>query len=183
MTPEGEVIGAPLSAGTGADVVPLPPTLPAAPSAERVREFIRASKAENTLRGYRADWGDFCAWCDARGLQPLPAAADTVAAHIAECAGHLKPGSIQRRLNAIAEVHKAAGLDSPTHAGIVRNTLKGIRRTLGTAPAQKAAALTDDIRAMVGATDAGAIRRAGSGTNSARVRGSVQAVGIGRAGR
>jgi integrase len=87
----------------------------------------------------------------------LPAAADAVAAYIAECAGHLKPGSIQRRLNAIAEAHKAAGLDSPTHAGIVRNTLKGIRRTLGTAPAQKAPALTDDIRAMISATDAGAI--------------------------
>ena len=35
--------------------------------------------------------------------------------------------------------------------------MKGIRRTLGTAPAQKAAALTDDIRAMVDATDAGMI--------------------------
>jgi integrase len=58
---------------------------------------------------------------------------------------------------AIAEAHKAAGLESPTHAGLVRNTLKGIRRTLGTAPVQKAAAVTDDIRAMVGATDAGAI--------------------------
>jgi integrase len=80
-----------------------------------------------------------------------------VAAYIAECAGHLKPGSIQRRLNAIAEAHKAAGVESPTHAGIVRNTLKGIRRTLGTAPVQKAPALTDDIRAMVEATDTGLI--------------------------
>jgi integrase len=39
----------------------------------------------------------------------------------------------------------------------VRNTLKGIRRTLGTAPAQKAPALIDDIRAMVEAADAGLI--------------------------
>jgi integrase len=35
--------------------------------------------------------------------------------------------------------------------------MKGIRRTLGTAPVQKAPALTDDIRAMVDATDAGII--------------------------
>jgi integrase len=141
----------------GADLVPLP-SAPVAPSLAQVREFVRASKAENTLRGYQSDWRDFCAWCESRGgLCPLPAAADAVAAYIAECAGHLKPGSIQRRLNAIAEAHKAAGLDSPTHAPTVRNTLKGIRRTLGTAPAQKAAALTDDIRAMVDATDAGLI--------------------------
>jgi integrase len=78
-------------------------------------------------------------------------------AYIADCAGRLKPGSIQRRLNAIAEAHKAAELDSPTHAGLMRNTLKGIRRTLGTAPAQKAPALTDDIRAMVEAADTGVI--------------------------
>jgi integrase len=60
-------------------------------------------------------------------------------------------------LNAIAEAHKAAGLDSPTHAALVANTMKGIRRTLGTAPAQKAPTLTDDIRAMVDAVDAGLI--------------------------
>jgi integrase len=35
--------------------------------------------------------------------------------------------------------------------------MKGIRRTLGTAAAQKAATLTDDIRAMVDAADAGII--------------------------
>jgi integrase len=35
--------------------------------------------------------------------------------------------------------------------------MKGIRRTKGTAPAQKAPALTDDIRAMIDATDASII--------------------------
>jgi integrase len=131
---------------------------PAAPlELGQVRDFIRASKAPSTLRGYQSDWREFCAWCDTRGLCALPAMADTVAAYIADCAGRLKPGSIQRRLNAIAEAHKAAGADSPTHAAIVRNTLKGIRRTLGTAPVQKSPALTDDIRAMVDAADAGAI--------------------------
>ena len=49
------------------------------------------------------------------------------------------------------------GLESPTSAGMVRNTIKGIRRTMGTAAVQKAAALTDDIRAMVSVTDAGLI--------------------------
>jgi integrase len=136
--------------GPVADVAP-------SPSLDQARGFIRASKAESTLRGYRADWREFCTWCEGRGLGPLPASPETTAAYIAECAGRLKVGSIQRRLNAIAEAHKAAGLESPTAAGIVRNTLKGIRRTLGTAPAQKAAALTDDIRAMLDAADAGLI--------------------------
>ena len=146
MTPAG-IVG---PMGTGADVVPCP-------SLDQAREFIRASKAENTLRGYQSDWREFCAWCEGHGVAPLPAAHESVAAYVAECAGHLKPGSIQRRLNAIAEAHKAAGLDSPTSAGMVKNVMKGIRRTLGTAPVQKSPTLTDDIRAMVDAADPGLI--------------------------
>lgn len=49
------------------------------------------------------------------------------------------------------------GVDSPTSSGMVRATLKGIRRTKGTAATQKAPTLTDDIRAMIDATDAGLI--------------------------
>ena len=150
MKPDTHVVGPIKDERT--DVVPLP-TLPS----EQVRQFIRASKAENTLRGYSADWRDFCGWSEAHGVSPLPATPELVAAYIAECASHLKPGSIQRRLNAIAEAHKAARLDSPTHNALVRNTMKGIRRTFGTAPGQKAATLTNDIRAMVDATDAGTI--------------------------
>src|SRR5580704_6170498 len=68
-----------------------------------------------------------------------------------------KVGSIQRRLNAIAEAHQATGLESPTHSPTVANTMKGIRRTIGTASTQKTAALTEDIRATIDATDAGII--------------------------
>ena len=150
MKPDTQVVG-PLQV-KGAESV----SLPALPS-EQVSQFIRASKAENTLQDYSADWRDFCGWSEAHGISPLPATPEAVAAYIAECASHLKPGTIQRRLNAIAEAHKAARLDSPTHAALARNTMKGIRRTIGTAPGQKAATLTADIRAMVDATDAGII--------------------------
>src|ERR1700723_125828 len=70
-------------------------------SMERVLEYIRASKAVNTLRGYQSDWRSFCAWCESHSLCPLPALPETIASYIAECAGRLKVGSIQRRLNAI----------------------------------------------------------------------------------
>src|SRR5438132_484086 len=137
--------------GKGADVVPSPSL------SDQVREYIRASKAESTLRGYQSDWRHFLRWSELHGVSPLPASPKTVGAYIAECAGRLKVGSLQRRLNAIAEAHKAVGLESPASAGMVRNTLKGIKRTIGTAVIQKAPTLTDDIRAMVDATDAGLI--------------------------
>ena len=139
----------PIEGNKGADLVP--------PSLDQAREFARHSKAENTLRGYRVDWRDFCAWCDSHRHNPLPAIAETVASYIADCATRLKVGTIQRRLNAIAEAHKVLGVDSPTHHPMVKNTLKGIRRTKGTAPLQKAPTLIDDIRAMIDATDAGLI--------------------------
>ena len=150
MTPNA---GVPEVIEQGANLVPSP----ALPPLDQVREYIRASKAENTLRGYQSDWRAFCAWTEAHRLCAMPASPETVAAFIAECAGRLKVGSVQRRLNAIAEAHKAVGLESPTHSAIVVNTMKGIRRTKGTAPAQKTATLTEDIRAMVDATDAGLI--------------------------
>jgi len=101
---------------TRGDIVPLP----ALPS-EQVRQFIRASKAENTLRGYSADWRDFCGWSEAHAVSPLPATPEAVAAYIAECASHLKPGSIQRRLNAIADPHHSRqplGPQDPGRPGI-----------------------------------------------------------------
>lgn len=127
------------------------------PAIERAREFARASKAENTLRGYRADWREFCNWCQMHDVCPLPAVPESVAGYIAECAERLKVGSIQRRLNAIAEAHKATGRESPTSAGLVRNVFKGIKRTKGTPASQKSPTLTDDIRAMVAMTDTGLI--------------------------
>src|SRR4029453_10411183 len=112
MTPENQLIP---TTKMGADVVPLP--------SDQVRQYVRASKAESTLRGYQNDWRDFCAGGEGHGVSALPASPESVATYIAECAEHLKPGSIQRRLNAISEAHKAIGLESPTSAGIVRNTL------------------------------------------------------------
>jgi len=145
-----EIIGPVMDRVQGADLVP-------SPSLERAREFARQSKAEHTLRGYRSDWSEFCAWCEGQSVGPLPASPEVVASYIAACAERLKVGSIQRRLNAISEAHKAMGLESPTSAGLVRNVMKGIRRAMGTATKQKAPALTDDIRAMVAATDDGLI--------------------------
>ena len=63
MTPTGLVVFS--KQERGADVVPLP-------LAEQVREYIRASKAENTLQGYRSDWRHFLAWCQGHDLCPCP---------------------------------------------------------------------------------------------------------------
>ena len=147
MNPETQLV----TIGTGA-VIPLP-ALPL----DEVRKYIKASKSPNTVRGYTHDWKAFHGWCDLHGLCSIPASPETVALYVAGCAQTLKVGSLQRVLNAIAEAHKLANLEPPTHHPTVVNCVKGIRRVKGTAPAQKAPTLTDDIRAMIAVTDEGLI--------------------------
>ena len=101
--------------------------------------FRQASKADTTIRAYRADLCAFEDWCRSRGLQSCPASPDTVADHLAWCATHgrLSPSSIGRRTAAVRYGHKLAGFDPPTIQETVRAAIAGIRRTMGVAPKRK----------------------------------------------
>lgn len=72
--------------------------------------------APRTLAAYRSDWADFVRWCAARGLEPLPAAGEAMAAYVDDRAATLRVGTLQRRLAAIRAVHLAAGLAVPSDA-------------------------------------------------------------------
>jgi integrase len=68
-----------------------------------------------------------------------------------------KPASLTRKLTSITKAHQAAGFPSPAtmqHA-VVSETLKGIRRTLGTAQPGKEPLLTADVLKMLDALDDG----------------------------
>lgn len=116
---------------------------------ERVRGYVASGKAESTLRAYRADWRDFDAWCEARGVGSLPAAPDVLAAYLADRADSLSVSTLQRRIVAIGQAPEAAGHENPTRHPGVRATWRGIRRAKGVAPAGKAPATTTTVRAMV----------------------------------
>ena len=57
--------------------------------------------------------------------------------------------TIGRRVAAICYAHKLAGREPPTNSQAVKATLRGIRRTTGSAPARKAPATADKVLAMV----------------------------------
>jgi integrase len=119
---------------------------------QTANRFIHAAKAPATVKAYRSDWRDFEDWCRQHRLAALPAKPDTVALYIADRAATLKSGTITRRLTSITKAHQAAGFaDSPasTRHITVGETLKGIRRTLGTAQKGKDPLLTRDIRRIV----------------------------------
>jgi site-specific recombinase XerD len=112
--------------------------------------YLAAEKSTATQRAYRSDFRIFVAYCDARALLALPASPDTVMAFLAaEARGGAKASTLGRRVAAIRYAHKVAGHEPPTGLEVVKATMQGIRRTIGTAKAQKAPATADRIAAML----------------------------------
>jgi site-specific recombinase XerD len=123
---------------------------------EESRRFAEAARSENTIRAYEADWRHFAEWCATYDASPLPAGPPVVRLYLTFMASDgYATSTISRRLSTIRQAHQMAGEEDPTIASEVREVWRGIRRTLGTAPDQKAALLVDDIRAICRAmTDA-----------------------------
>jgi site-specific recombinase XerD len=113
------------------------------------RDYVAASRAENTTRVYRTGWAQFTAWCDEHGVMALPAGPETVALYVADLAKAAKPATIDLRLAAISAAHRAAGYESPTKAETVRLVRGGVRRTLGTAQRQVRPVTVAELRTMV----------------------------------
>lgn len=116
--------------------------------------YLTAAKAKNTRESYKKDWAQFERWCDARGLQSLPASPETLALYLANRADTAaKASSLRRYLAAISQAHKMAGFETPRNGTIVGEVIKGIARTHGTEQKHKRAITVDQLRAMVSACD------------------------------
>jgi site-specific recombinase XerD len=116
--------------------------------------FALNEKSEGTRRAYGSDWKLFCAYCDARGLESLPATPGTVAMFLSgEATRGTKASTIGRRAAAIGHHHKLAGHEPPTNAESVKAVVRGIRRSIGTAPVRKTAATADLVERMLAHCD------------------------------
>jgi integrase len=128
------------------DLIPLgPAALPALGTLtdaeiDATMAYGAAEKALATRAAYLSDWRDFAAWCALRGAPAMPAHQGMVAAYLSWLADSgRKASTIGRRAAAIGYHHKMAGHEPPTSAEGVRAVLRGIRRTIGAATAQKTA--------------------------------------------
>jgi integrase len=121
----------------------------AAALSPEARAYAREASAANTRRAYRAAWQDFTAWCEVEDRLSLPASPGTVGTFLAVRARTHKAASLATRLVAIGQAHRLAGHRLDTGHSAIRETMKGIRRTHGTAPTKKAAAIDAVIRDAV----------------------------------
>ena len=116
---------------------------------ERARNYEANSKSANTWRAYQSDLRHFGASCERRDLVALPAEPDTVRLYLVDHAGSLAISTLRRRLSAISEAHQAAQLPNPTVSPVVRFAWEGMRRTHGSSPRAKEAAITEVVAAIV----------------------------------
>lgn len=112
------------------------------PLSAKLRDAVRATvgdaASDNTKRAYATAWGTFKGWCERNGRIALPASAETVAAFLVDVAPGYKVGSLATFCSAIGRMHRDAGIDPPpSKAGLVLETLAGLRRQMGTEQERK----------------------------------------------
>ncbi|MEU6559654.1 site-specific integrase [Nocardia nova] len=125
--------------------------------ARALGRYLEASQSPNTVRAYRSDWIAWSAWCAAEARCALPADALDVAVYVAAAADARKPSgewafgpaTLERKCAAIAAVHAANGLASPTRSDVVRLTLRGIRRTRRSVPNRKRPVLLHTLEQLL----------------------------------
>jgi len=87
------------------------------------RPTVEVAQSPATRRNYRQAWGRFAAWCDAEGLDALPAAPVTVGDYLTMRAESRSLATVGLDRAAINDRHRRAGLDSPTRSEEVRRTV------------------------------------------------------------
>lgn len=117
---------------TSPNGLPSPPAL--------TQHFITNSISDNSKRAYRADLAKFEAFGGA-----IPSAPEWVAEFLAACAATHKAATLARYLASISKAHRAIGADDPCKTEIVKATLRGIRRAIGTSQREARPLLRDDL--------------------------------------
>ena len=122
-------------------------------SLEAARASAKANqsraKVDNTLAAYQFAVRKWCAWCAKRGLPALPGTSRDVAAFISDVSeGILAASTLWLRVAAIRDLHRTAGLPSPTATAEVSETMSGIV-SRGAAPRKKRAATLAVLRELL----------------------------------
>lgn len=123
---------------------------------ERIGAAVEAARSPGTRRTYDSAWKAWETWCAARGIEPLPADAVMVAAHLAERHGDgVSVSRLTVTVSAIRARHLDAGHDDPTAMRGVVLTMAGLRRVDAgeTAPRQAHPVTTEQVRRMIDGLD------------------------------
>lgn len=105
-----------------------------------VGSYAAAAQSSATTRSYDADIRHF-----KQHGGSIPATPTMVAEYLANFAGILAVSTLQHRLVAIHRAHTDVGLVSPVLDSLVKRTMQGIRRTVGTKQRQVVPLVKDTL--------------------------------------
>lgn len=116
---------------------------------ENAKGFIFASKSAATRKAYASAWRLFEAWASEKGLKALPAEPGTVILYLTHLAQmNRKPATLDKALAAISFVHQSQGHPIPKDF-YTKQTMKGIRRVVGSKQRQVKPITADILKRMV----------------------------------
>lgn len=107
-------------------------------------KFIHAAVSDNTRTAYKSDLKHFI---DFGGT--IPSTPEIISQYLAIHADTHKPATLARWLVSINKAHTSQNLPSPTTSDLVKATLRGIKRTVGTNQRQVEPVLKNNLLEMV----------------------------------
>ena len=114
---------------------------------------LKSSKANNTLRAYKADFRDFALFCQQNGFSSMPSEPKIVTLYLTHLSKSAKFSTLKRRLASISVIHKLNGHYLDTKHPIITENILGIKRTKGTYQKAKKPLLINDLKIIIKAID------------------------------
>ena len=110
---------------------------------------LKTSKANNTLRAYKADFRDFALFCQQNGFTSMPSEPKIVTLYLTNLSKSSKYSTLKRRLASISVVHRLNGHYLDTKHPVITENLLGIKRIKGTYQKAKKPILINDLKSII----------------------------------
>jgi len=110
---------------------------------------LKSSKANNTLRAYKADFRDFALFCQQNGFNSMPSEPKIITLYLTHLSKSSKFSTLKRRLASISVIHKLNGHYLDTKHPIITENLLGIKRVKGTYQKAKKPILINDLKSII----------------------------------
>ena len=110
---------------------------------------LKNSKANNTLRAYKADFRDFSLFCQQNGFSSMPTDPKVLTLYLTQLSKSSKYSTLKRRLASISVIHKLNGHYLDTKHPVITENLLGIKRIKGTYQRAKKPILINDLKKII----------------------------------
>ena len=114
---------------------------------------LKSSKANNTLRAYKADFTDFALFCQKNGFSSMPSEPKIITLYLTHLSKTSKFSTLKRRLASISVIHKLNGHYLDTKHPIITENILGIKRVKGTYQKAKKPILINELKLIINAID------------------------------